>query len=216
MSGHSMESPNRIFLKIIDPYPETHESVVTINPGESFTLGRAAENDIIVSNRYVSRNHIQIYWKGSRPIIRDLKSLNGTLINNVAIKEEQEIEPGDVLLLNEVKILVLGKLSPSDLEDTLTLQRSELSSSDHKSSRNNLIKNNISSKSSKLTPPGRKLSPSFLSSRKNETLLDSRKRAVMAANKQLSFLSPELRRGLILLCSLALIVCGGIASLLLW
>lgn len=46
------------------------------------TVGRSAKNDIVIDNMAVSRKHARIYQEGPRFIVEDLKSLNGTFVNN--------------------------------------------------------------------------------------------------------------------------------------
>ena len=52
-----------------------------------FTIGRSRKNDIVIDNRAVSRKHARIYREGPRFIIEDLKSLNGTLVNDKKVSE---------------------------------------------------------------------------------------------------------------------------------
>ena len=51
------------------------------------TIGRSRKNDIVIDNRAVSRKHARIYREGPRFIVEDLKSLNGTLVNDKKVSE---------------------------------------------------------------------------------------------------------------------------------
>ncbi|MBW2056084.1 MAG: FHA domain-containing protein [Deltaproteobacteria bacterium] len=53
----------------------------------SIMIGRSRRNDIVIDNMAVSRRHARIYQEGPRFIIQDLKSLNGTFVNNKRISE---------------------------------------------------------------------------------------------------------------------------------
>ena len=49
------------------------------------TIGRARSNDICVNHRSVSRNHVEVQVDERGAQIRDLRSTNGTLVNDQAI-----------------------------------------------------------------------------------------------------------------------------------
>jgi pSer/pThr/pTyr-binding forkhead associated (FHA) protein len=51
------------------------------------TIGRSSKNDIVVDNMAVSRKHARIYQEGPRFIVEDLKSLNGTFVNNKKVSQ---------------------------------------------------------------------------------------------------------------------------------
>jgi len=51
------------------------------------TIGRSGKNDIVIDNMAVSRKHARIYREGPRFIVEDLKSLNGTFVNNKKVSQ---------------------------------------------------------------------------------------------------------------------------------
>jgi pSer/pThr/pTyr-binding forkhead associated (FHA) protein len=53
----------------------------------SLTIGRSNKNDIVIDNMAVSRKHARIYREGPRHIVQDLKSLNGTFVNNKKVSQ---------------------------------------------------------------------------------------------------------------------------------
>jgi pSer/pThr/pTyr-binding forkhead associated (FHA) protein len=53
----------------------------------TITIGRSGKNDIVVDNMAVSRKHARIYQEGPRFIVEDLKSLNGTFVNNKKVSQ---------------------------------------------------------------------------------------------------------------------------------
>ena len=65
--------------------------------GNPVALGRAADNDVILDDASVSRYHARIEWVESQPLVTDLGSANGTVINNaeVASNVPQRLSPGD-------------------------------------------------------------------------------------------------------------------------
>lgn len=61
-------------------------------------IGRSGDNDIKLSHASVSRHHAEIFVDADGNIfVRDLKSSNGTFINDVKIEGGNELKPGDVL-----------------------------------------------------------------------------------------------------------------------
>ncbi len=65
------------------------------------SIGRAKENDFVISDALVSRLHAQIRLDGERCTIRDLGSGNGTFLNGERIDREMRLHPGDVVRIAE-------------------------------------------------------------------------------------------------------------------
>lgn len=66
-------------------------------------LGRALENDVVISDTRVSRFHAEIRRDGGRYVIRDLGSTNGTLVADEPI-EEAELREGDAISLGGCRL----------------------------------------------------------------------------------------------------------------
>ena len=62
------------------------------------TIGRKADNDIVIDNQAVSGYHARIKKEGSKLFIEDTNSLNGTYINGQKISKG-ELHNGDVVLI---------------------------------------------------------------------------------------------------------------------
>jgi serine/threonine protein kinase len=80
------------------------------------TIGRDPENDIVISAKQVSRHHAYILCDQTGFSVTDIKSTNGTFINSSLIppKQPQPIQPGDVLGIGPVTLMVAKPFS-SDL-----------------------------------------------------------------------------------------------------
>jgi transcriptional regulator with GAF, ATPase, and Fis domain len=61
---------------------------------KKLTIGRVSANDITIKNHHVSRHHAEILQKGSSHQLLDLRSSNGTFVNN-ALVEEHTLQHGD-------------------------------------------------------------------------------------------------------------------------
>ncbi|MHB8879802.1 MAG: FHA domain-containing protein, partial [Myxococcaceae bacterium] len=65
-------------------------------------IGRTPENDIIVKDGGVSRNHARVYAKGGKYFVEDLKSSNGTRLNGTTIAGPRELKTGDSVTVGDV------------------------------------------------------------------------------------------------------------------
>jgi DNA-binding winged helix-turn-helix (wHTH) protein len=61
------------------------------------SIGRWTDNDVIVDDRWVSRNHACIHREGEHYIVEDLGSKNGTFVNGQRITGAVVLADGDVL-----------------------------------------------------------------------------------------------------------------------
>lgn len=62
------------------------------------SIGRKADNHIVIDNQAVSSHHAIIEKQGDQLFVEDLKSLNGTYLNGRAVKRS-EIFNGDVIVI---------------------------------------------------------------------------------------------------------------------
>lgn len=60
------------------------------------TLGREAENTVVIASDQASRRHARIFVSGGAHVLVDLDSTNGTFLNSRLVKE-QTLRHGDVL-----------------------------------------------------------------------------------------------------------------------
>jgi pSer/pThr/pTyr-binding forkhead associated (FHA) protein len=76
-----------------------------LDPGEHFdlfgglTVGRSAEADIRIEDRYASAIHARIYSRGASYYVEDMNSTNGTFLNGEMLNGEAELSD-----LDEIKI----------------------------------------------------------------------------------------------------------------
>jgi len=72
---------------------------------ESTMIGRAVENDIVVTSKRVSREHARVHRDGWRVVLEDLDSTNGTYLNDervlgsVELRDQDRVAIGDVVLI---------------------------------------------------------------------------------------------------------------------
>ena len=73
-------------------------------PKPLLTLGRSVENDIILEQAGVSRNHAQLRRRQQRWVLFDLNSSGGTFVNGERISEAA-LQAGDVISLATAKLI---------------------------------------------------------------------------------------------------------------
>ncbi len=70
--------------------------------GESVTIGRAVENDIVVTSKRISREHARVRREGWRVMLQDLDSTNGTFLNDERVLAPAELRDGDLVKIGDV------------------------------------------------------------------------------------------------------------------
>jgi pSer/pThr/pTyr-binding forkhead associated (FHA) protein len=92
------------------------------------SLGRTADNDLVVKDGDASRQHARIYEKDGRYFLEDLQSANGTQLNGELLQDEtKEIRNGDTIGIGAVVFVftiqnsleALGPAETFDLPDTV-------------------------------------------------------------------------------------------------
>ena len=89
--------------------------VFDLHPGE-LIIGREEGSEIQLEDRRVSHNHAIVRVRGEKVTIADLRSTNGTKVNDATIKQETPLAPGDQIDVGGVILVV---------------ERHEAASSDH-------------------------------------------------------------------------------------
>jgi pSer/pThr/pTyr-binding forkhead associated (FHA) protein len=69
------------------------------------TIGRSADAEIRVSDRYASQMHARLYTRKGVQFVEDLKSTNGTLLNDDPLEGEAELRPGDVIRIGDTEFV---------------------------------------------------------------------------------------------------------------
>jgi pSer/pThr/pTyr-binding forkhead associated (FHA) protein len=81
-------------------------------PGDSFTIGRKAGNDLTIEDHTVSGRHAKIVKVQSVYFLEDLKSTNGTSVNGKPI-ERHQLRDADVITISQHRIIFQESTAPS-------------------------------------------------------------------------------------------------------
>jgi DNA-binding response OmpR family regulator len=73
--------------------------------GETTTIGRAIENDIVITSRRVSREHARVRRQGRQVLLVDLNSTNGTFLNDERVLAPVRLRDGDSVSIGEVALV---------------------------------------------------------------------------------------------------------------
>jgi len=85
---------------LIDPEGEKHP----LN-GEVTTIGRAAENDVVIRDPRASRQHACIRRQGQYLLLEDLGSANGTFLNGERVLAPVKVWDGDRITVGGVTLI---------------------------------------------------------------------------------------------------------------
>lgn len=69
------------------------------------TIGRGLNNDIVLEDPRISRQHAQIRFKSRRFLIADQGSTNGTYVNGTPVTTEQVLRSGDIVSLGGLEMV---------------------------------------------------------------------------------------------------------------
>lgn len=81
-----------------------------LRAGERFDLigglsiGRSAEADLRIEDRYASGLHARIFSRDGRTYIEDMSSTNGTLLNDAPLLGEAELIDGDLVRIGDTEL----------------------------------------------------------------------------------------------------------------
>ncbi|PTL77158.1 AAA family ATPase [Vitiosangium sp. GDMCC 1.1324] len=84
----------------------TTSSMIDLPPTGVLIIGRAAEADLRLTDRSVSRQHARLFLDGGEVRIADLKSHNGLRVNGQPLGETVTLQPGDVVSIGEVHLVL--------------------------------------------------------------------------------------------------------------
>jgi pSer/pThr/pTyr-binding forkhead associated (FHA) protein len=81
--------------------------------GNTLTLGRAQDNDVVLDDPQVSRHHARVLRRGDQIIVEDLGSTNGTLVNGRRITGQHVLQPTETIAVGASVFSVEGFPAPN-------------------------------------------------------------------------------------------------------
>jgi len=99
---------------------------IRLNKQQPTTIGREKYNDVVLNDLLVSRQHAVIRWEKDHFLLKDLKSRNGTYLNNDRI-EQEKLNDGDLLKIGAYEFYFRAA-TPMDVEKHLLQERVRMAS----------------------------------------------------------------------------------------
>lgn len=75
---------------------------------DSAVIGRASDCDLRLDDNEISSRHAEIKFDKGILVIKDLNSMNGTLINGVPIHTLHYLQDGDQILIGRTELRLNG------------------------------------------------------------------------------------------------------------
>ena len=91
-------------------FPLKTEAVVSV--------GRQSDNDIVLEEKSVSRNHCLIYVKRDEVEVEDLDSTNGVRVRGNRITSRTRVDIGDELIIGESRFFLRKTITDSTTAET--------------------------------------------------------------------------------------------------
>jgi hypothetical protein len=82
---------------------------------EIINIGRQRDNDIVLSDIYVSRHHLQLRRRFGTYHLFDVQSRGGTVVNGVMVKEHR-LQSGDVIDIGRSRLIYMEDSPPDDAQ----------------------------------------------------------------------------------------------------
>ena len=97
--------------------PSGYRYPISESEEEGLSIGRAPENDVILTDPGVSRHHAYIRVRGQEAWLYDRDSANGTWLNGERVTEPRRLRPGDSIRVGNVT-LEMAYLPPEEETST--------------------------------------------------------------------------------------------------
>jgi sigma-B regulation protein RsbU (phosphoserine phosphatase) len=96
-------------LHVIPAHGDPFDQVLE---GDSLIIGRSSAAELVLADRFLSRQHARLHREGEAWLIEDLGSRNGTLLNGTKVETPSKISAGDELRLSGSVIMVRSASEP--------------------------------------------------------------------------------------------------------
>lgn len=90
-----------------------------------FAVGRGSGCDLVLSSRHASQRHAEFFLRGATLWLRDLRSTNGTWINNERVRFESLVASGDVLRFADREFRLRSEAVAPMVQQTQVFTRSD-------------------------------------------------------------------------------------------
>lgn len=92
---------NKSYLNLNIKNEDLQKAIEHFELSDYNSIGREYENDLVLDDVLVSRRHAIIIKKNDGFYIEDMKSSNGTYVNDVAVTDDLKLMDGDVITFGD-------------------------------------------------------------------------------------------------------------------
>ena len=100
-SGAARQVIGHLIVVDSGPMPLAPGSRLDLLP--NMTIGRAPTNTIVLDSTFISGEHARIFYRDRSLWVEDLKSRNGTFINDRPVQGAVAVRPNDLLRVGDVR-----------------------------------------------------------------------------------------------------------------
>lgn len=104
----AMDNPQKLVLLYITYLPDDETLEKYVVSGNEVSIGRTAENQIVLDHPGVSRNHCTITYTAEGAVFHDSKSANGSLINGEIVHGARTLCDKDVIQILGYQLIYSG------------------------------------------------------------------------------------------------------------
>ncbi len=119
-------TPDGAVLSVLSGGAKGRSAPLPGDVGEAIRVGNAADNDLVLPDPTVSRNHFRVERTARGLLLTDTGSTNGVRVGDVLVKEAL-LEPGTRVVAGDVELMVTvearGAVVPPSAEDTFGFAR---------------------------------------------------------------------------------------------
>lgn len=99
-----------VYLKLINRKDSIPYKIDEYYPIEDLlTLGRRGENDIVIKDLFISKDHFKIIEDEEDYYLEDLDSKNGTQLNGEIIRDTVRLTNNDVIKIGNIEFLFVNR-----------------------------------------------------------------------------------------------------------
>jgi len=80
---------------------------------DSVVVGRSSTSDLVLADKFLSRQHARLFVDSDTMMIEDLGSRNGTMLNGTPVQQPMRVEAGDVIKISGSVISIQDDEHPS-------------------------------------------------------------------------------------------------------
>jgi len=119
----SLDPGMMVTMSYIDPSHAAEARATTIRFSEEnlIQIGRDSSNEVVLDSPRVSRYHAQVERVGKRHRLTDLRSTNGTFVNDTRVEGEVWLQPSDVIRIGSFRF-VMGEDELGQYDESHGLQ----------------------------------------------------------------------------------------------